>query len=343
MDLLSCYRSVESILSKLNFDALFPGFHRYRYALYNSAEICLDGVLFSFDSRFRGNTSIKYENDYIAIWNLELDPVDDMELLAYNLVHEMFHCHQNTLHETRFPSDLLLLQYPFDTENYTAKLNENRYLAEAFEFHNLNAFKNFIAIRDRRLQQYPTPVQQELNAETIEGMAEYIGGKALQQIAPAKFRTSIELLLHTVRSESTLQYDIRRISYYTGALLLHCLEVLKLGIRNDFSSTLSLYEQNRLSSTSQPELHRFPLFEQLHHTLIQERQYILDAHIAQHDFAACECSICGYDPMNMFRQDDLIYCRHFVTLMRNQQIQTISRPVVLVMQKGSCSNVIGYY
>ena len=83
MDLLQLYSTVNTILNTVDFNALFEGFHKYRFALYTSEEIIIDGKIIPYQDGFRGNTSIFYEGEYIAIWNLEFDPIDDPEQLAY--------------------------------------------------------------------------------------------------------------------------------------------------------------------------------------------------------------------------------------------------------------------
>lgn len=187
MDLVKIYNKVDAVLEPLDFSALFAGFHKYCYAIYNSKEICLDGEILPYQEEFRGNTAIEYNGKYIAIWNMELDPVDDIEEFAYLLVHEMFHCHQRANGEKRYPSDLILLNYPSDIDNFEKKYNENLYLAESYEKHDLKALQKFAHIRNMRMKVYPDMVLQELKVETVEGTAEYVGLKALQRINRKKF------------------------------------------------------------------------------------------------------------------------------------------------------------
>ncbi len=343
MELLSLYQDVDQVLDRIQFQTLFPGFRRYGYALYTSREICRDGILSPYENAFRGNTSIYCDGAYIAIWNLELDPVRDAELLAYDLVHEMFHCHQNTLHESRFPSDLQLLQYPEDPKNYIRKYSENCWLADAYEHTDWAALQNFVAIREQRLHEHPDMVAQELRAETVEGMAEYIGLRALERISLEKFQTVVQQMLHRLRSEDRLQFDIRRISYYVGALFCLCLDRMGLEVRNEFDSNLSVYEQNRIPPAAFTTLRECPSLERVRTALAQEQQDLLNRHIADSEFTACPSRICGYDPMNMFRRGELLYCSHFVYLAAEGQVHSFDRAIVLVMKNGSTDEVIGYY
>ena len=87
MNLRQAYHAVNAVLDTLDFGALFAGVHRYKCALYTGSEICLDGQMIPYQDDFRGNTALEYGGEPIAIWNLEADPVEDAELLAYFLVH----------------------------------------------------------------------------------------------------------------------------------------------------------------------------------------------------------------------------------------------------------------
>ena len=171
MDLLKAYHSVDTILDTIDFDSLSHGFHKYRFALYSSREIILDGRIIPYQEEFRGNTAKLYEGEYIAIWNMEFDPVEDPEYLAYCLVHEMFHCHQRTNNETRYPSDLELLNYPDDTENFVKKYNENRYLADAYALRDRLLLRKFASVRESRYRTYPAMVRQEWKTETLGTVA----------------------------------------------------------------------------------------------------------------------------------------------------------------------------
>ena len=249
MDLLQLYSTVNTILNTVDFNALFEGFHKYRFALYTSEEIIIDGKIIPYQDGFRGNTSIFYEGEYIAIWNLEFDPIDDPEQLAYCLIHEMFHCHQYTNNETRYPSDFELLNYPDDIENFVNKYNENKYLADAYEQHDIELLRKFAYIRELRYKVYPSMVCQELKAETLEGMAEYIGLKALESINAEKYRAIVDDYLGKLKAESNLLFDVRRISYFTGTIFFLCLEQFSFSVNNVFDSEETAYEQNRIDIT----------------------------------------------------------------------------------------------
>ncbi len=344
MDLLSAYNAVNVILDGIDFGALFDGFHKYRFALYSSKEIIIDGRAIPYEEGFRGNTSILYEGEYMAIWNMEMDPVEDPERLAYCLVHEMFHCHQQTNNETRYPSDLELLNYPDDVENFTRKYNENRYLADACELRDILSLRRFACIRESRLERYPSMVLQELKAETLEGMAEYVGLKALQRINAEKYNAIISDYLGKLRAEGALLFDVRKISYFSGAIYFLCLEMFGLCIKNAFDSKQTAYEQNAIDREGiSAEVLSYDFVQRCYAELMRERQAEIREHIQRSKYIECKSFICGYDPMNMFRVGDLVYCRHFVCLNESGEIRTFNSAVVLKLAEGADQEVTGYY
>lgn len=344
MDLLQTYHKVNSILDGVNFNTLFEGFHKYRFALYSSKEIILDGQVLPPRDDFRGNTAKEYEGEYIAIWNMEFDSVEDEERLAYLLVHEMFHCHQHTNNESRFPSDLDLLDYPEDVDNFTKKYNENRYLADAYEQQDTELFRNFVSIRKERYEKYPSMVCQEWKAETLEGMAEYIGLKALKQINEEKYTAVVDSYMDKLREESKLLFDVRRISYYTGAVYFLCLERMGMPVRNDFGSELTAFEQNPVDSRGlEVKVSSYDFISGEFAKLTEEKERKIRDYIKCAKYTECNAFICGYDPMNMFRQGDLIYCKHFVCLNENGEVKMFRSAVVLKLAEGSNSKVTGYY
>jgi hypothetical protein len=76
---------------------------------------------------------------------------------------------------------------------------------------------------------------------------------------------------------------------------------------------------------------------------MKEKEATLQKHMEATEYVECKGIICGYDPMNMFRLKDMIYCSHFVMLHINGEMRTINSAVVLKLAEGSNRDVIGYY
>lgn len=343
MELVELYGKVDAILNKVDIEQIVPSFHRYRFALYTREAVCLDGQLVPYTEQFMGNTALCYEGEYIAIWNVAFSPVADAEELAASIVHEMFHCHQHTFGEKRFPSDLKLLCYPSDMENYLQKYCENCCLADAYENTDAEALAKFATIRAMRMERYPDMVQEELKAETLEGMAEYVGLKALCQIAPEKFEKKMASYLQRLRMETERQFDVRRMSYDSGAVFFLCLEKLGRRVQNEIGSALTAYEQNPIALAHTVLVQPSPSLQTTYEKMMEERTRKIAEHIAQTAYTECEGVICGYDPMNMFRVENRIFCSHIVFLQVGDAVQTMQRTIVLEMKDGSKREINGYY
>lgn len=345
MDLLETFRTVDAMLDKLDFATLFSGFHRYRYALYTDSEICLDGEMLPYQVDFRGNTALEFNGECIAIWNMETDPAEDTELLAYGLVHEMYHCHQRANGEKRYPSELALLHYSGDIGNFEKKYNENLYLADAWEKNDVQALQKFTWIRNMRIGENPDMVQQELKIETVEGMAEYVGLKALQTINSEKFAAVTGGYLQKLRAQDGLVFDLRRICYYSGALYALCLDRHGKQIDNDFSCEQTVYEQNSwaVSADGSVVIRSYDFIPYQFTELTKERERLIAHSIRQWGYTACKAYICGFDPMNMFRVGDFVYCKNFVCLDTGGTVRTMNTSVVLRMNENSDQEIVGYY
>lgn len=344
MTLHEIYLQVNSRLETMDLGTLFAGFHLYKFAIYNSSEICIDGGVIPWQSDFRGNTSLKYKNEYVAIWNYELDPVEDMDYLAYCMVHEMFHCYQNENHERRFPSDLALLNYPDDLFNFTRKYNENRCLAAAYTNGSFESFRMFMGIRNQRAKQYPRMVTQEMKAETFEGMAEYVGLKALRLLDRKKFEATVNDYTEKLIGEGSLLFDVRRISYYSGAVFFLCLDLFGYHIAGGFTGELTPYEQIKINTDDiVPIIREYPFIRREYQKLTSEKTDMINRHLECAAYIECKAFICGYDPMNMYRWQKFIYCKYFVALNENGNVFPLNEPVLLVLAANSDSEIIGYY
>lgn len=358
MNLLSLYNEIDDILNRLDFSQLYPHFKKYRFALYDPNEICLDGKIIPYDKRFLANTALLYEGEYLAIWNIGPNPEDamDTELLAYSIVHEMFHCFQHENCESRFPDDLKLLGYPADLDNFRQKYFEDRCLARAFSHSDRESLIRFCEIRNARLASHGNVLQEELNAETAEGMAEFVGLKALRILNEDKYDEITLGYLDKLENSLSLLFDVRKISYYTGAILGLTLEKLGFPVLNDFHGQ-SVYSQGMpavcalqdeggkppaaIFQTDDTDI-SLELTRQFDELMLQ-REHIISAHMADSNYIAYPSVICGYDPMNMFRSRDFIYCSHFIFLQND--VETVKRdgPVLLVLKDGAEREVEGFY
>lgn len=339
---------IHATLETLDYESFWPGFHSYPFALYDKDWVYLLDRTLPWDDRFRGNTSIEFEGGYLAIWNITHDPINEDPIKLYPLVHEMFHCFQREHQEQRFPNDLELLLAPEDPHFYALRKLETDLLKRAFsdDVSKRDAyFQQFAATRLRQFEAYPDFVKQICYAETHEGTAEYVGLKALKQLSPDAYEKQIQIYLEKL-SQPELLFEIRRLTYFTGALTLIMAERLGMSwdhsIYNQSQSNFELLFKDLKASS---EVLEIP--DDITETM-QKRQSELRAKIenaekdAQISTLNAETIICGYDPMNMHRLGDKIYCSHFVFLKSGDDFLKLDGETVLNMVPGSPNQVLSY-
>jgi len=236
------YSEIETVLSKIDFNEIWQGFTLKDFALYNQETVFLKDKTIPWDQRFLGNTVIDFDGNYIAIWELESLQNTDIEYLAADMVHEMFHIHQKQNGETRFANDLELLAYPDNFNNYKLKIMEMKLLAKAFSDNDITALKQFFNIRNIRKDLIGDIIYQEYKAETLEGMAEYAGLTSLKQINPDKYKIRLEEHVSRITKQKDLIFDTRRMAYYSGAVLCTALKLLNIDFYHKLSEERTLFE-----------------------------------------------------------------------------------------------------
>ena len=220
-DLKTLFKTVSGEIARIDFSRLWPGFEPLRFALYNESECCFDWEMIEKTPAFCANTSIEYEGEQIAIWNVmeEMEPA----VFASKMVHEMFHGFQNVRGWGCFPNDVeALMRYENSAEALSVKLRENALLLELLEGHDENKLEELLALRRARLERFPYETEYEAMTEEIEGSANYVEWKVLEQLAPER----AEALINDMRARLT---DADRLlparipCYYTGALFINAL------------------------------------------------------------------------------------------------------------------------
>jgi hypothetical protein len=358
MDIREIYKKVYENLDRINFESIWPGFHEYAFALYNDKIVYLVDKEIPIDSRFLGNTSITFEGKPMAIWcvSYEQDTID-IDGLTSNLVHEMFHCYQSDQGETRFPDDLYLLRYPDNLENYSLKYQENLYLTKAM--YSKESYLHFVEIRQKRVSLIGDIINQEFKAETIEGLAEYCGSQALKQLSLDKYQDRIEKYCNIVSTLSEEQFDIRRMSYYIGTLFFIFSNAYEYSYNHDLSCHETFYNQltvaTKITEVSDFEDKTVVEAETIAETVavadaeanqiqiifnkyIQRKSNTINDFISTHkDEEMFDGYLCGYDPMNMIRLSDKLYCSHFIVVKNDslKEPRFIKGPILLYLKENS--------
>ena len=222
MDLAFACRQIEKRLEKIDFPALFRGFSRFPFALYDDAQAFINGRYIEKPAGFLGNTSVKYNGALIAIWKLEED-VGDFDVLTSKLVHEMLHAFQNAMGEARWADErAALVKYRYDAVNLSTRLEEAACMEKCLREKVPEAFSRLLTLRRTRMERFPYAFDYEARIEQIEGTAHFVELAALKQLDPAKAERCWEQLFAGLRNPARY-FPVRSVTYLSGAAFLACL------------------------------------------------------------------------------------------------------------------------
>lgn len=221
LDLKNLYFEVKETINRVTFDDLWQGFLPFKFALYNEKQCILDGRDIPKPADFVANTSVWYEGEQVAIWHVmeEMDVVT----LSTKIIHEMFHAYQTTQGESRFPQEMeALSRYRYDEENLSLKYEENMLLVQMSDCFTPERYREFKAKRLYRRMHYPYEFHYEAAIEEIEGAAQYVELRALEQLDPMQYRERFVRLKQRVQDIDKL-LPIRARCYDIGALVFQVL------------------------------------------------------------------------------------------------------------------------
>jgi len=321
------YKAVKQELNRIDFNAIWPGWVKpVPFALVGKDQVYLDTGEAPLGNTFWSNTVTNYEGNLIATWCVDKPDEEDTELLASNLVHEMFHAYQEQNWKASGANELALLSYPDSLTAYRIKAAEANLLHRAYTDSDPNALVNFISLRKSRAQIIGDIIMEELLVEDNEGTAEFAGLCGLMQLSPKKFEMQINQHLQVLKHPGGMLFNVRHMSYSTGAVL--CLTLKKLGI--DFYHLLGSGQP--LFEVISGEDSTADAFDK-YYTAKKAR---FDDYLATaKDTIKKNAAITGFDPMNMWRIGDRILCTRFVGL----EGEGIPGPVILNMVPGSVNQV----
>ena len=301
------YEKVSRQLERIDFEALWPGFHPFPFALYDGTHAVLDGQLTDCPEDFRGNTAMSFQGRRIAIWNVGPELPRDEERFTSQLVHEMFHAFQMERNEKRFPNDLLLA------------------CAELCALEQLSTNQDQPAGANRpACERKSVRRQQEALAECAKRLAD--PGLLLDPRRCAYDSGSL-LLFAARRHGLTLFHDIGNESRPVYEIVL---QQLPRTLTADYPVSRG---EETLASWSRLLSEQAARREALIQAFLQE------AHIT---IEGC-FRICGYDPMNLWRREDTLYSTSFLCLLdQNGNTVTLTGKALLQMLPGSPVTACAY-
>ena len=340
MDLEYTYREVARRLQSIDPGALWPGLTWGEFALYNACQATMGQGLFPRPKEFRGNTAVAWEGKMVAIWGVTETDEEDLDLLTANMAHELFHVFQMKRGESRFPNDLAALTDPMESSLLAVKREENRELIRAVEEQDREKSRGhlarFLALRKKRETLSGRSCPQEYWAETVEGIAEYVGGRTLNALDREKYAGRLKAYEKSLVEPSALLLDPRRLAYYTGTLLLLGAQKAGLSLFHEIGEekrpVCELLKDKLLPGavgTVQP----FPQGEALLEEQRKSRETVLSSFFDRGpQYRPGHFTITGYDPMNLWLLEDKLYGSHFWVLKNRGGGETIQLlgPTVLV-------------
>lgn len=234
MDLERLYYEVKSYIDTVDFSKLWRGFEPLKFALYTDKECFFDGAYIEKTDEFLGNTSIFYNGEWIAIWNVQekMNPI----VLTSKMIHEMFHGFQGMQKESRFFDELdALYNYKYEEENLNLKLKENHLLYQLTAQFKKEWFEELLQIRKYRSDTFGYEYHYEASIEQIEGCANYVELCSLKQLSAELFEKKLAAMRERIITSDNL-LPVRIICYDIGALLLYVMTENQIAFEDGFST-----------------------------------------------------------------------------------------------------------
>jgi len=206
------YLAIKERVDRISETALWPGFVPGSFAIYNDTHAYTKNGLIPRPENFVGNTAISFEGESIGIWNIVGG--EDLDILAGNMVHEMYHAYQfGTGGEDRLPDELSARIHAPDPLCVEMRIAENRCLIAGDA-------DGFCRMRRARQELFPVEVRYESLCECLEGAAEYIGVKATAVLDPEKAEGKLRLFRERMLDPRWIVRNNRMAAYYSGLFLL---------------------------------------------------------------------------------------------------------------------------
>ena len=343
-------------LNPLNFNLLNQGFKPYPFALYNQESFYFKDGYHPVTDQFRGNTTIQYEDAYIAIWNMTYKPDINIYELTAGIVHEMYHAHQMTHHKSDFPEDFIIIREGLSIDYLYLLQREALTLIRANLSQDLtlkkDCLKELIGLRQNRKKMNSSLFKQELNLENFEGIAEYVCYKALLALDPDQAKKKFETYIEHLKSMKHL-LNLRWLTYGKSVLFFKLLEDLDIPFKNVDQVTNPNYYEDLLNVLSKESI---PLIGDDNKEAIYQatrelyrksqekiRETIEDFHKKKPSKINLEGRICGYDPLNMIAYEDFLYCKHFIALDFGKGPEFIQGPLLLKLDSLDPMKIVYYY
>ena len=306
--LKTAHLEISRRISGLDFNGIWPGFHIFPFALYDDKTVCFGDSEIPWDSGFIGNTSIKYNGAWTAIWKFT-DPARDIDSLAACIVHEMFHAWQDETGGLPMADMMVGAFYPRDLRNFELRHAENLALAALHGNFETGRWGEFKALRSRRRAEYPEAVEFDVKTENQEGSATYAELRTLKYLNPGIYLRQLEKRLASLRSPEKV-FDARLISYTSGAVLHH--------LRLEHSlAPADCAGAPGLSATALPAIPALGVEHGNYFGAID--RLVVEKLAGAEKLKLQDAELTGFDPYNVRASGEYLYHPHFIAVSRGEK------------------------
>jgi len=332
--MIDIYYNILTRIKQINFNSLWQNFTLCPIILYNNDEAFLNGERIARLETFHGNTAIKYNDEYVAIWDVENSSIDDYDIFASKIIHEMFHAFQMKNEETRFANEIVGMAYNYDPLNITIKSKENKLLKSLYQSYDEEEYNQFLQYRLLREKMFPEEFNYEMHIEVIEGMAEFVELKSLKFLNENKYEITLKNLLETINDSQKI-IKIREMAYHSSSILLTILDKNN----HSFDHIVGKEKRTIFSMLNPPKKHdniSIIIDEEIEKTIanfISERKLLISNLIKKEPIKEGIFPICAFDPMNSFIIDNLMHVNNFIGFLEDGIPVYLNGEIVLEINK----------
>lgn len=332
--MIDIYYNILTRIKQINFNSLWQNFTLCPIILYNNDEAFLNGERIARLETFHGNTAIKYNDEYVAIWDVENSSIDDYDIFTSKIIHEMFHAFQMRNEETRFANEIIGMAYNYDPLNITIKSKENILLISLYQSYDEEKYNQFLQYRLLREKMFPEEFNYEMHIEVIEGMAEFVELKSLKFLNENKYEITLKNLLETINNSQKI-IKIREMAYHSSSILLTILDKNN----HSFDHIVGKEKRTIFSMLNHPKKHdniSIIVDEEIEKAIanfISERKLLISNLIKKEPIKEGIFPICAFDPMNSFIIDDLMHVNNFIGFLEDGIPVYLNGEMVLEINK----------
>ena len=217
-DLKVLYEQVKDLMMAVKVDEIWSGFVPGKFALYEEGLCYFDGEYMEKPEYFCANTALKYDGEYIDIWDVTKEL--PLSILTAKILHELFHAFQMENWIECWSNEMeALFQYEYSEENLSLKAQENQLLIALQKEFKEETWREVLALRSYREKKFPYEFRYESCVEEIEGTATYVEWAVLKQLDVELEEIERQHGMKMLQNPKNY-FPVRFSNYYSGALMV---------------------------------------------------------------------------------------------------------------------------